>query len=99
MDIVMDIDIDHQSWISRVGNTCLGSSLNALDLHIYQIYIHGMNKTEAIFLRMSEEEKVLFTGAANLMGLPLAAWARMVMREAAQRQAERQGLDDQEPTA
>jgi hypothetical protein len=34
-----------------------------------------MNKTEAIFLRMSEDEKVLFTGAANMMGLPLAAWA------------------------
>ena len=45
---------------------------------------------------MSEEEKILFTGAANLMGLPLAAWARMVMRQAARRQAERQGLDDQE---
>jgi uncharacterized protein (DUF1778 family) len=55
-----------------------------------------MNKTEAIFLRMSEEEKILFTGAANLMGLSLAAWARMVMRQAAKRQAERQGLDDQE---
>jgi hypothetical protein len=68
-------------------------------LYIYQIYIHGMNKTEAILLRMSEEEKILFTGAANLMGLPLAAWARMVMREAARRQAERQGLDDQEPSA
>jgi hypothetical protein len=54
-----------------------------------------MNKTEAIFLRMSEGEKVLFTGAANMMGLPLAAWARMVMRQAARRQAERQGLDDQ----
>ena len=58
-----------------------------------------MNKTEAIFLRMSEEEKILFTGAANLKGLPLAAWARMVMREAARRQMERQGLDDQEPPA
>ena len=56
-----------------------------------------MNKTAAIFLRLSAEDKVLFTGAANLMGLPVAAWARMVMRQAAKRQAERQGLDDQEP--
>jgi hypothetical protein len=55
-----------------------------------------MHKTEAIFLRMSEEDKRLFTGAANMMGLPLAAWARMVMRQEARRQAERQGLDDQE---
>jgi hypothetical protein len=76
------------------GNTCL-EGLNALDLYIYQIYIYGMNKTEAIFLRLSEEEKILFTGAANLMGLPLAAWARMVMRQAARRQAESQGLDNQ----
>jgi hypothetical protein len=52
-----------------------------------------MNKTAAIFLRMSAEEKILFTGAANLKGLPLAAWARMVMREAARRQADRQGLE------
>jgi hypothetical protein len=55
-----------------------------------------MQKTEAIFLRMSAEEKCLFTGAANMMGLPLAAWARMVMRQEARRQAERQGLDDTE---
>jgi hypothetical protein len=55
-----------------------------------------MNKTEAIFLRMSEEEKLMFTGAANMMGLPLAAWARMIMRQEARRQAERQGLDDKE---
>ena len=94
----MDIDIHHRSLISRVENTYL-EGLNALDLHISQIYIHGMNKTEAIFLRMSEEEKIMFTGAANLKGLPLAAWARMVMREAARRQMERQGLDDQEPSA
>jgi hypothetical protein len=58
-----------------------------------------MHKTEAIFLRMSEEEKILFTGAANLMGLPLAAWARMVMRQAARQQAERQGLEGTEFSA
>jgi hypothetical protein len=68
-----------------------------LDLHIYQIYTRHMNKTEAIFLRMSEEEKRLFTGAANMLGLPLAAWARMVMRQEARRQADRQGLEDMEP--
>ena len=55
-----------------------------------------MNKTEAIFLRMTEEEKRLFTGAANMLGLPLAAWARMVMRQEARRQADRQGLEDME---
>ena len=52
-----------------------------------------MNKTEAIFLRMSEEEKILFTGAASMMGLPLAAWARLVLRQDAKRQADRQGLE------
>jgi hypothetical protein len=31
-------------------------------LHIYQIYTGTMNKTEAIFLRMTEEEKRLFIG-------------------------------------
>jgi hypothetical protein len=50
-----------------------------------------MNKTAAIFLRMSAEDKRLFLGAAHMMGLPLAAWARLVMRQEAKRQADRQG--------
>jgi hypothetical protein len=52
-----------------------------------------MHKTAAIVLRMSAEDKRLLTGAATRMGLPVAAWARLVMREAAKRQADRQGLD------
>jgi hypothetical protein len=55
-----------------------------------------MTKTEAIFLRMSEEEKRMFTGAANMAGLPLAAWARMVMRQEARWQADRQRLEGRE---
>jgi hypothetical protein len=54
-----------------------------------------MSKTLSFKMRLSKADKLLFQGAANMAEMPLAEWARMVMRQEARRQAEMQGRDDE----
>ena len=53
-----------------------------------------MSKEYTYNLRLSEADKLAFKGAANVAGMTLAEWIRMLCREEARRVAERQGQED-----
>ena len=58
-------------------------------------YTSVMSKSLSFTMRLSNADKLLFQGAANMAEMPLAECARMVMRQEARRQAERQGREDE----
>jgi hypothetical protein len=55
-----------------------------------------MNKNHFYKWRLSEADRVLFQGAANIAGMSLAEWLRMVARQEARRVAEMQGRETED---
>lgn len=58
------------------------------DMH----YIFGMSKEKTIQIRVTDAEKMGFTSAAELSGIPLSAWIRERLRLAAIRELESAGI-------
>ena len=55
--------------------------------------MYPMSKEHTYNLRLSDADKTMFKGAADIAGMPLAEWLRMLGREEARRVAEKQGRE------